>query len=156
MKKIALLLITPILLLACDKDEGKFEIQGEETNTKTFNFSLTYEPGDTYREYSGITGFDEGDMVITYVLNNVYDNDPYYVQLPYVMGNVYFTPQVSETNGNLFIDVEYADGSSGSPINISTTLDFKAILIKSSALIEHPNTDFSNYKKVKETFNIAE
>lgn len=159
MKKLSLLLILSLALFSCKKEgpqgpQGPSGVAGPEA--KTFNFNLTFTAGSTFASYSGITGFDQNDMVITYVLNDSYGGDDYYVQTPYTIGNLYFWTEVNEKDGNLFVNVTKADGSSGSPFASSTTLAFKAILIKSSALTLHPGVDFSNYKEVVKTFNITE
>lgn len=159
MKKLSLLLILSLVLFSCKK-EGPQGLQGPQgaagPEAKTFNFNLTFNPGDTFGVYSGITGFDQDDMVITYVFNDVYGGNNYYVQTPYTIGNFYFWTEVNESSGNLFVNVTKADGSSGSPFTTTKTLAFKAVLIKSSALILNPDVDFSNYDEVVKTFNITE
>ena len=162
MKNLLMLFVIGSMLFSCGK-EGPKGPQGEPgPDAKTFNFNLTYAVGDTYREYTGITGFDAGDMVITYIFNDEYLNTqnqsvPYYVQTPYTVGNLYIYTEVSEKNGDLYVNINRADGISGSPfVTQGATLSFKAILIKSSAIAKNPNINYANYNEVVNTFNIAE
>ena len=53
-------------------------------NAKTHHFSMTFEPGDTWRKYSGITDFDTNDVVIVYVWSATYSGENYWVQLPHM------------------------------------------------------------------------
>lgn len=122
-------------------------------DAKTFNFSLTFTPGSTFQEYSGVTGFDDGDMIITYIKHEVYEA-AYYVQIPYTVGNLYFYPEISEATGNIYINVEKTDNTAGQIFTTNTTIDFKAILIKSSYLKDNPNVDFANFKEVEATLNL--
>lgn len=155
MKKISLLLILSLVFFACQKGSpGPKGDPGE--SAKTFNFNLTFNLGDTYQEFNGISGFEAGDMVITYIYNESYGNESYYVQTPYQVGNLYFWTEVSESTGRLYVNVSKTDGSVGSAYTTSTTLSFKAILIKSTAIAANPDVDYTNYKEVVEAFDLVE
>ncbi|WP_430401793.1 hypothetical protein [Fluviicola sp.] len=154
-----LLLIIVLGISSCKKQVGP---QGETGATgaagpdaKTFNFNLTFTASDTYQSYSGVTGYDEGDVVLTFIYYKQLSGTNYWVQLPLVSsGTINIFAEFSETNGNLFINTEKADGSAGSPWTSTNTFMFKAVLIKSSGLIKHPDVDLTNYEQVMETFKL--
>lgn len=127
---------------------------------KTFVFSLTFNSGDTFKSYSGITGFNTDDVVIVYIHNNTYGGTDYYTQLPYMTdagsGGVNVWPEMNETNGSLFINTTWADGTSGSPWSSSVTYKFKAVLISSSQFIKYPNLNWANYNEVKSTLKLVD
>ena len=157
-KKIPLIfaLIT-ISLTACKKavgPEGPTGPAGPEA--KTFNFNLTFDPGETFESYSGITGYDSGDVILTFSKYEDLSGTSYWTQLPATdpLNIVNLTPEFSDVDGNMFINSLKADGSSGSPWVNSTTLSFKAVLIKSSGLIKHPNIDLTDLESIQKTFNI--
>ncbi len=165
---IATILLTLTLALTnvgCKKEPGpKGDIgttgpQGPSgPQAKTFVFNLTFNSGDTFKSYSGVTGFNTDDVLLVYVFNANYGSD-YYVQLPFMSGGssgVNFYAEFNETNGNLFINTEWADGTTGSPWSSSVNLKFKAVLISSSQFKAHPNTNWGNYNEVKATFNLKD
>lgn len=127
---------------------------------KTFVFSLTFNSGDTFKSYSGITGFNTDDVVIVYIHNNTYSGTDYYTQLPYMTdagsGGINVWPEMNETNGSLFINTTWADGTAGSPWSSSVTFKFKAVLISSSQFVKYPNLDWANYNEVKSTLNLVD
>lgn len=126
-------------------------------DARTFNFSLTFNPGDTFKSYAGITGFDAGDVVLTYVLYETIGGTGYWTQIPVILSDyVNFVPEFSESTGFLYINSLKADGTAGSPWTSSYTFAFKAVLIKSSGLAKNPNVDLNNYEEVKNTFNIPD
>tara|TARA_R110001592_G_scaffold142757_1_gene365067 strand:+ start:69 stop:596 length:528 start_codon:yes stop_codon:yes gene_type:complete len=171
-KRLSILVIIASVLttFSCTK-EGKQGETGQQGATgavgpqgdpgpqaKTFNFNLTFNAGDTYKSYNGITGFDADDVLLVYIFNANYGAD-YYVQLPYILGgstgiNIY--AEFSEVEGFLFINTENANGTSGSPWTSTTTLGFKAVLISSSARLANPDVDYSNYYEVKGYFNLKD
>lgn len=159
---IILLLATLIGICSCKKQVGpqgeigpKGEVGLAGPDAKTFNFNLTFTPSDTYQSYSGITGYDAGDVVLTFSMYEQLSGEDYWVQLPFILdGAVNVLPEFSETSGNLVINTKKADGTLGSPWTSTNTFAFKAVLIKSSGLIKHPDVDLSNYKEVKETFKL--
>lgn len=127
---------------------------------KTFVFNLTFNAGDTFKSYAGVTGFNTDDVLLVYIFNANYGSD-YYVQLPYMIGGagaagVHCYAEFSETSGNLFINTEWADGAAGSPWSSSVTLKFKAVLISSSQFKAHPNTNWKNYAEVKAELNLKD
>lgn len=122
---------------------------------KTFNYTLTFNPGDSFQSYYGITGYDQGDVVITYVLYETLGGDSYWTQTPVVINNlVNIVPEFSDIDGSLFINTLKASGQSGSPWAATTTLAFKSVLIKSSGLKKHPNLDLTDYNEVKKAFDL--
>ncbi len=152
---------------ACKKEVGPKGDKGETGATgaqgqpgplaKTFNFSLTFNPGDTFKSYSGITGFTSGDVVMTYMKYETLGTESYWTQIPYLVANaVNFVPEYGEQTGLLFINTEKADGSSGSPWGSTASFDFKAVLITTSHRMAHPNVDWSNYPEVKQALNLKD
>lgn len=168
-KKITLLVVIASVLttFSCTKEgkegpPGPVGTSGPKGDAgpqaKTFNFNLTFNAGDTYKSYSGITGFNNDDVLLVYIFNANYGAD-YYVQLPYMLGgatgiNIY--AEFSEVDGYLYINTEKADGTAGSPWTSTTTLGFKAVLISSTARLANPNIDYTNYKEVKTIFNLKD
>ncbi len=161
------LILSAILLIAtsitsCKKevvspgqkgDTGAQGPQGEPgPDAKTFNFTLTFAPGDTYQSYSGITGYDSGDALLFYAKYNNYGDGDYYVPLPVVINGINYLPEFNENTGSLYINTTLDGGAS--PWTTSSTLKFKVILIKSSGLIKHPGVDLSNYNEVIQTFDL--
>jgi hypothetical protein len=120
----------------------------------TFNFNLTFGAGDTWASYGGITGFDAGDVLVSFILFETLGGDAYWTQMPVVISGVNFLPEFSDTDGYMFMNTIYADGSSGSPWTSATTLAFKVVLIKSSGLILHPDLDLSSYDDIQEVFDL--
>ena len=123
---------------------------------KTFNFNLTFSSGDTYKSYSGITGYDADDVVIVYVMYETLAGTNYWTQLPVILSNaVSFVPEFSETSGFLFINTLKASGAAGSPWTSTSTLAFKAVLIKSSQIAANPNINYKDYNAVKSAFKLS-
>lgn len=137
-------------------DKGEQGVPGQNgPDAKTFNFNLTFTTSDTFKPYSGITGYDSGDVIITYVLYEVLGGTSYWVQTPIILNNaVNVFAEFSDQTGNLFVNTLKANGTSGSPWTSSQTLAFKAVLIKSTGIKKNPNLDYSNYEDVKEAFNL--
>ncbi len=144
------------LISSCKKEDmSKYATKDELANygAKTFNFDLTFNAGDTYQSFSGITGYEPGDVVISFVKTDSY----LWVQMPVILYNyVNLLPEFSENTGNLFINTLFADGSAGSPWTSPTSASFKAVLIKSSGLIQHPDVDLTSYSAVKKAFNLID
>jgi len=136
------------LLCSCGKNSMN--------NAKTHHFSLTFEPGDTWKKYTGISDFDTNDVVLVYVWSNTYSGENYWIQLPHIYNSnsINIWPEFGEDSGDLFINTTWADGSAGSPWSSSTTLDFKAVRIPSSGMIKHPDLDYSNYDEVARAYNL--
>jgi len=160
-----------LIIISCKKgDTGPAGDKGATGNTgatgqpgpqaKTFVFNLTFNAGDTFKSYAGVTGFNTDDVLLVYIFNANYGSD-YYVQLPYMIGGagaagVHCYAEFSETSGNLFINTEWADGTAGSPYTSSVTFKFKAVLISSSQFKAHPNTNWKNYAEVKSVLNLKD
>lgn len=166
---IGLLIAGATSLSSCKKEDmsqyaTKEDLNNYATNNdlanngaKTFNFSLTFGPGDTFKSYSGVTGFDAGDVVLTFVHYATYGGTPYWVQTPIIVNDyVNIFAEFETTYGNLFINTLKADGTPGSPWTSTSTFAFKAVLIKSSGLKQNPNVDLTNYEAVKEAFNLVD
>lgn len=120
----------------------------------TFNFNLTFDATTAEDAYTGITGFDSGDVILTFA--NIYNlgSDPAWTQLPAVSSGVSFLSIFSVTTAQLTVLTEYVDGTAGSPWNSTLTLPCKAVLIKSTGLAKHPNLDLSSYTEVAEAFDL--
>jgi hypothetical protein len=162
MKRLLMIALFGLSLTACQK-EGKQGVAGAQgaqgvagPDAKTFTYNLTFNAGDTYKSYTGITGFDQGDMVVTYFNYENLGGEEFYVQTPYIYaaGNLNLFVEVGSETGILFVNALKADGASGSPIVGTITFRFKSILIKSTGLQKHPNLDLTSYKDVKEAFNL--
>lgn len=166
---IGLLVVGISTLSSCKKEDmskyaTKEDLNNYATNSdlansgaKTFNFSLTFGAGDTFKSYSGITGYDAGDVLLTFVHYDTYGGTPYWVQTPVIVNNfVNVFTEFETTSGHLFVNTLKADGTSGSPWTSSSTFSFKAVLIKSTGLIQNPNVDLTNYEAVKEAFNLVD
>lgn len=126
-------------------------------DAKTFNFTLTFNAGDTYQAYSGITGYNADDVIITYIKWETLGGTNYWTQLPVVVSNfVNIIPEFSETTGNMFINTEKADGTAGSPWTTSNTFAFKAVLISSAQRQAHPNLNWANYTEVKQALHLQD
>ena len=152
-----LISITAFLFNGCNKgDKGDQGIQGPAGPEATsFDFDLTFNTGDTYQTYSGITGYETSDIVVTYILYENIGSEGYWTQLPVIFDNtVNIIPEFGDQSGLLYINTVKANGTSGSPWTVSTTLAFKAVLIKGRALSSHPGIQNQSYEKVKETFHL--
>ena len=141
-------LIVSFVTLSCGKNSMN--------NAKTHHFSLTFNTGDTWQKYTGISNFDTNDVVLVYVWSNNYAGENYWIQLPhmYSTNSINIWPEFGEDNGDLFINTTWADGTAGSPWSSATTLDFKAVLIPSSGMILHPDLDYSDYNEVARIYNL--
>lgn len=153
-----LLLIASTTFNACKKPEkGETGPQGPAgPQARTFNFTLTFFPGDTYNYYGGIIGYNTDDVILTYVVYETIGSTNYYTQIPATFGNLNIFPEFSESTGFLYINTLRADGVSGSPWSASSTLAFRAVLISSSQIAANNDIDFKNYKEVKERFNLKD
>jgi hypothetical protein len=162
----ALLLIAATTFTGCKKPEkgetgpaGPTGAQGPQgapgPDAQTFTYTLTFTSSDTYQTYYGITGFDANDMIVTYVLDETYGGEDFYVQTPYVVQNyVNIYAQVGENTGLVFVNTVKADGTAGSPWASTSTLKFKSVLIKSRAVKAHPEVNYSDYAQVIKTFGL--
>jgi hypothetical protein len=161
-----IMIISIVATFGCTK-EGKEGPPGPTGTTgskgdsgpqaKTFNFNLTFDPGETYESYGGITGFNTDDVLLVYIYWADY-GEPFYVQLPFAENNngISFYAEFSEVSGYIFVNTIWANGNSGSPWSTSTTLGFKAVLISSAARLANPNIDYTNYNEVKKVFNLKD
>jgi hypothetical protein len=163
-KTIIAICLIALTLGSCKKeagpkgDTGATGAQGATgPAAKTFNFSLTFDAGETFESYDGITGFKAGDIVMTYIKYETLLDEAYWTQLPLVFSNtVNFVPEFNEKTGYLFINTDNADGSAGSPWTSSTTIDFKAVLITVAQQMAHPNVNWEDYNEVKQALDIKE
>lgn len=171
MKKIkfltmGLLFIGMATIVSCKKEDmskyaTKDELNNYATNNdlnnnqaKVFNYDLTFPAGSSFETYDGITGFEHGDIIVTYMYyENLGGNDNYWVQLPfYDNSQVNIYAEYSEKDGFIYINAELDDGSA--PWTSSNTMSLKSVLIKASALKAHPNVNLSNFKDVKKAFKL--
>ncbi len=163
-KTIIAICVIALTLVNCKKelgpkgDKGDTGAQGQPgPQAKTFNFSLTFNAGDTYKSYSGITGYNADDIIMTYIKYETLGTEGYWTQLPYLVGNsVNFVPEFGDQTGLLFINTEKADGTAGSPWASTATFDFKAVLISSSQKLAHPNLNWKNYNEVKQVLKLKD
>lgn len=129
-------------------------------DAKTFDFTLTFNPGDEWESYDSIIGYDTGDVVLVYLLSGNYDGSDHYVPLPYnyksngINDLIYIWPEFSSLNGSLFINTTWANGNSGSPWINPVDLKFRAILIQSSYKKAFPEVDFKDYESIKQELRL--
>lgn len=162
---IGLLFIGMTTLVGCKKEDmskyaTKDDLNNYATNSdlnnsqaKVFNFSLTFTAGSTFKSYSGVTGFEPGDIVVTYIKYETLGSETYWTGLPATIGgSVNFYPEFGEDTGLLYINT--LNNSGNSPWTSSNTFAFKAVLIKANGLKANPNLDLSNLEKVSEAFDL--
>ncbi len=125
-------------------------------DAKTFDFTLTFNPGEEWESYDSIIGFDTGDVVLVYILSDTYDGVDHYVQLPfaYNSNSVNIWPEFSSLNGSLFINTTWANGNPGSPWSSAVDLKFKAVLIHSSYKKAFPDVDFTFYESIEQELRL--
>ena len=154
MKKIIFALALAVTVFSCKKEvvgptgpQGEQGVQGPGATTKKFN--ITFNAGDTYKSYNpGFVDFGSNDIMLVYLFSDNYGSSDYYIQLPTILlGAVNVYPEISE-DGQIFINTDKADGSSGSPWVSSVNLGFKAVHIKSSTIALHPEIDWENKDQV--------
>lgn len=163
---LSLVLITSLFsFFSCTKEGEKGDsgingangINGVDSPTpKTFNFSLTFNSGDTFQSYSGITGVDSDDVMLFYILYETLGTTDYWSGIPLELGNVSFIPEFSDQSGLVFINTLKADGTAGSPFASTFTYGFKVVVIKSSQRLANPNIDYTNYYEVKGAFSLED
>ncbi len=161
MKTIKLIMMAALVVMSasCQK-EGKQGAAGAQgpagPGAKTFDYTLYFNAGDTYQTYTGITGMDADDVVVTFL------DDPdeagltgFWVQTPYINVNgVNFYAEITES-GSVFLNTKEA-GSNISPWAESHYFNCRSVLIKSTQLAKNPNVDLTNYKEVAEAFGLEE
>ncbi len=158
-----LLVITFVFSIGCTK-EGKQGPQGitgavgpkgdNGPDATTYNFNLTFNAGDTYKSYGGITNYDTDDVVFFFIYYENLSGVSYWTSMPVMISNINFVPEFSDQSGYAFINTTLSNGSS--PWTSTTTLSFKAVLIKSSQRLAHPDIDYTNYYEVKGAFNLKD
>lgn len=156
--------ITLSLSTSCKKAEkgdtgptGATGSQGQSgPQAKTFNFNLTFVSGDTFKNYTGITGFDPDDVILTYAKYETLGTTDYWVALPAVIGTVNFIPEFSDVTGNGYINTLKSNGTSGSPWTSTNTFAFKIVLIKSAQRLANPNVNYKDYNAVKKVFSLKD
>lgn len=151
-KLMSLLVVTAaVILVSCAKEgpagpKGDTGAQGPAgPSAKTFDFSLTYNAGDSLKTYN-LTGSSSTDVCLTYYKFS--DNS--YMQLPYFSADgtgFYIIPYFYPANGNLEVEIPNI-------VTTSATLNLRAVLIKSSAKV--PGLDYSNYNAVKEYYHLKD
>jgi hypothetical protein len=154
-KFLGMLAVAAGLFLASCSKEGPAGPKGDTGATgatgasgpqaKTFDFSLTYNVGDSLKTYT-MTGSSATDVALTYYKFS--DNS--YMQLPYFSpdgSGFYIIPYFYPANGNLDVEI---------PKRISTaaTINIRSVLIKSSAKVA--GLDYSNYNAVKAYYHLAD
>lgn len=161
-----LLLVGVTSLSSCKKEDmskyvtyAQLDNYSANSEAKVFNYNLTFAPGSTFELYEGITGFQHGDVIITYMLyedlGTPGDPDYFWVQLPfYYVSQVNIFAEYAENDGSIFVIAEFDDGSA--PWSTATTISLKSVLIKANAIKAHPNVNFKNYKEVEKAFNLKQ
>lgn len=148
-----LALTTSLFLTSCKGKKGDTGPAGPQgasgPQAKVFNFSCTFFPGDYFASYSGISGYQSGDVIIFYAKYEVLGGTAYWAPLPLDAAGVKFTPEFSESTGSGFINTEKSSGATGSPWSTTTTVAFKAVLIKASGMKAHPEVNIYDYGQVE-------
>lgn len=167
---LAALLLVALTITSCKKEAGPKGDTGAQgpagTNgaqgvpgpsAKTFTFTGTFGASTQFISYTGLVGsFDVDDIVLTYILNATYGGNDYYVALPWTDGGVNYYVEINENTGFMYVNTDKASGAAGSPWASTVTLKFKAVLIKSSQRLLHPDLNYKNYKEVAKAFNIKD
>lgn len=152
---VGFLVVGMSLIIGCNKDKDLKNDQN--SSARTFRFQLTFNAGDTVQAYSGITGFEKNDIIITYSIYEYINSKENWMQLPHIFkGSVLYTAEYSKETGKLYVYTLNADGTPGSPWTSEHTYGYKAVIIKNSALEKHPDLDFSNYHAVKEALDLED
>lgn len=159
-----ILFIGMAALVGCKKEDmskyvTKDELNNYATNNdlansqaKVFKFTAYFQPGDTWISYGGVTGFEKGDIVLTFMLYEDLGGEFFWSQLPATIANISFIPEFSEESGYLFINA--LNSSGGSPFSSNFTVPCKAVLVKANGLKTNPNLDLTNYEEVAKAFNL--
>ena len=153
-----LLLAFGLTLGSCKKVEkgpagsvGATGASGPEA--KTYTVDLMYYAGDTYKTFSGVTDFEEGDVLLFFVqIGSGFGGDGY-IQMPLSLDGIDYVGQFYEISGTALM-YNYTSGTTSSPWTSSQVMRYKIVHIKSTGLIKHPNTDLSNYAEVKAAFDL--
>lgn len=155
---IGLLLVFGLILGSCKKVEkgaagptGATGASGPEA--KTYTVDVMYSAGDTYKTFSGVTNFEEGDILLFFVqIGSSFGGDSY-IQMPLSLNGIDYFGLFYETSGTALM-FNYTSGTSSSPWTSNQAMRYKIVHIKSTGLIKHPNVDLSNYKEVKSAYNL--
>ena len=138
------------------KDDGSCFFSSElEPDAYVYNYTLGFDPGETFESYTGIDKFEAGDVVVTFAYYEALGGSNFFTELPFTTSQgVYIFSEFSESSGMVFINTTWADGTPGSPWASATTIGFKSVLIKSSGLKKNPDLDITNFEEVKKTFKL--
>lgn len=165
MKKIkyftlGILLVGAVSMMSCEKKATQDELTNQKPESTVFN--LKFSPSVSSNSFSGIKGYMKGDVILVYGWTKR-DGKEAWVALP---GTVYHTDSQTglvsrsfvfeEQTGKLHINTFNADGTSGSPWTKDMNFQYKAVVVKSSAIQENPDVDLKNYKEVKKRFNLED
>lgn len=145
-----------ITTFACTKEGAKGEqgIQGVAgPSAKNYEFNLTFDAGSTFEQCPTVSNWADGDALLFFTVYETLGGENYYVSLPYSNGTFTFAPEFGEVNGIAYINA-YDDNTFTSPFASSQTFSFKMVHIKASGLILHPDVDLTDYKEVKNTFDL--
>lgn len=120
---------------------------------KTYTVDVMYYAGDTYKTFSGVTDFEEGDILLFFVqIGSGFGGDGY-IQMPLSLNGIDYFGLFYEISGTALM-FNYISGTASSPWTSSQAMRYKIVHIKSTGLIKHPNVDLSNYKEVKTAYNL--
>jgi hypothetical protein len=138
------------------KDDGSCILKSDlqsETEAKVFKYTLQYFAGDTYKDYTGITGYDDGDIIVTFIEDpNEQNLTGFWVQTPYENNDgVKFFAEITDL-GTVYLNTTTSNGSS--PWNSNHYFNCKSVLIKASGLAKNPNLDLTNYEEIRQTFQL--
>ena len=114
-------------------------------SAKVFDFSLTYNAGDSIKSYN-MTGASTSDIALTYYKFS--DNS--YMQLPYFSADgtgFYIIPYFYPATGKLEVEIPNF-------LTAAATINFRSVLIKGTAKV--PGLDYSNYNQVKEYYHLRD
>jgi hypothetical protein len=134
------------------RDDGSCILQSE-LDAKVFRYTLNFFSGDTYKDFTGISGFEAGDIIITFVEDPNEDGlTGFWVQTPYENNSdVKFYTEITD-GGSVFLNTTTSNG--GSPWSSFHYFNCKSVLIKASGLAKNPNLDLTNFEEIKKTFDL--
>ena len=157
---LGILLIGVSLMMSCEKKATQSELNDQKPQATVFK--LAFSPSVYKNSYSGIKGYTKGDVLLVYGWSKI-DGEDAWGALP---GTVYHSDsqtgwvirsfKFKENSGELYIYTNNADGTSGSPWTKDMLFQYKAVVIKSSAIQQNPDVDLNNYEEVKARFDVVE
>lgn len=156
MKRLTMsLLIVTAMFSSCQKEGPKGETGASGPDAVMQSYTLYYESGETYKQYSGFVGsYDSGDIIVTYVDDpNEVGVEGFWVQTPFISNNEVNFYAETTNSGSIFLNTLVA-GTGASPWTQQHYFNYRSVLIKGTGLAKNPNLDLTDYREVKEAFDL--